>query len=86
VPAPVTFALLYLRVSGVPQVRNGVSLPLQREHCLRYAHEHGWRMAGMFEDVMSGCWGGSARLQPVVSVRSLAARARTQHHRGRGSN
>src|SRR5437660_12625966 len=54
-PMPaITTALLYTRVSGDEQEREGLSLPAQLADCRRYAQQHGWIIGTEFQDVMSG--------------------------------
>src|SRR5437660_2026820 len=54
-PMPaITTALLYTRVSGDEQEREGLSLPAQLADCRRYAAAHAWIIGAEFQDVMSG--------------------------------
>jgi DNA invertase Pin-like site-specific DNA recombinase len=50
----ITSALIYTRVSGDEQEREGLSLPAQLAGCRRYVQAHGWIIGGELQDVMSG--------------------------------
>ncbi|CAA9264029.1 MAG: hypothetical protein AVDCRST_MAG77-2825 [uncultured Chloroflexi bacterium] len=54
-PSPgLTEALLYIRVSGDDQEREGLSLPTQLASCRRYAAEKGWAIGEEYRDVLTG--------------------------------
>ena len=50
----ITAAVIYTRVSGDEQEREGLSLPAQLADCRRYAQQHDWIIGAEFQDVMSG--------------------------------
>src|SRR5947209_2571163 len=50
----VTTALIYTRVSGREQEREGLSLPAQLADCRRYAQSKDWIIGAEFQDVMKG--------------------------------
>jgi site-specific DNA recombinase len=45
-----TVALLYLRVSTIRQVIQGVSLEMQEVRCKAFCEQHGWEVAEIFKD------------------------------------
>jgi site-specific DNA recombinase len=47
-------AVIYTRVSTEEQAENGYSLSSQAEACRKYAAEHGFEVAGVFQDDCSG--------------------------------
>ena len=47
-------AVIYARVSTEDQAENGYSLQSQMEACQKYAAEHGFEIAGIFQDDCSG--------------------------------
>jgi DNA invertase Pin-like site-specific DNA recombinase len=47
-------ALLYMRVSGREQEREGLSLPAKLPDSQRYARDRGWIIGGTYQDVMTG--------------------------------
>jgi site-specific DNA recombinase len=47
-------ALIYTRVSGFEQEREGLSLPAQLANCRRYTSAHGWAIINEYQDVMTG--------------------------------
>lgn len=70
-------ALLYRRVSGDEQEREGVSLPAQQAECLRYTAAHGWVPGSEFEDVLTGKRDDRPGYQELLSeVRRLRAERR----------
>src|SRR5579859_3052421 len=50
----VTTALIYTRVSGREQEREGLSLPAQLADCRRYVQANNWIIGAEFQDVMKG--------------------------------
>src|SRR5687767_9806728 len=50
----ITTALVYTRVSGDEQAREGLSLAAQLADCRAYCRTHGWAIGGEYQDHMSG--------------------------------
>src|ERR1700687_52839 len=72
--AAITTALVYTRVSGDEQEREGLSLPAQLADCRRYAAAHGWIIGAEFQDVMSGKRDDRPQYQALLAeVRRLRA-------------
>lgn len=69
--------LIYTRVSGKEQEREGMSLASQTEDCRRYAHAHGWTIVGEFTDVMKGTRDDRPHYQAMLEMaRQLRAEGR----------
>jgi DNA invertase Pin-like site-specific DNA recombinase len=69
-----TTALLYTRVSGDEQAREGLSLPAQLADCRRYVRAQNWILGHEFEDVMSGKRDDRPQYQAMLTeVRRLRA-------------
>lgn len=49
-----TQGVIYTIVSSGEQEKEGISLPAQLSDCRRYVTQHGWAIAGEFQDVMRG--------------------------------
>src|SRR5688572_24060776 len=50
-----TIALVYRRVSTYAQEREGVSLDVQDDQCMKYiGRQNGWQYGGDFHDVLTG--------------------------------
>jgi DNA invertase Pin-like site-specific DNA recombinase len=52
--ATLKLALVYTRVSGYEQEREGLSLPAQLANCRRYTSAHGWPIYVEYQDAMTG--------------------------------
>ena len=51
---------IYIRVSTAEQARDQYGLEMQERECRRFCDERGWKVAGVYKDIVSG-WDGDAR-------------------------